>query len=105
MRVLGCWGRERAPAFPEVPTFMEAGFPEVEFYIWAGLFAPAATPAPVVSRLREAMRLAMRDPDLLRAFEAAGSPPRYMDAPDFARFFAEDGARLVGAVQRIGRVE
>ena len=105
LRVLGCWGRERAPAFPEVPTFMEAGFPEVEFYIWAGLFAPAATPAPVLGRLREAMRGAMQDADLLRAFEAAGSPPRYLDAPGFARFFAEDSARLVGAVQRIGRVE
>ena len=105
LRVLGCWGRERAPAFPEVPTFMEAGFPQVEFYIWAGLFAPAATPAPVVLRLRDAMRGAMQDPDLLRAFDAAGSPPRYLDAPDFARFFAEDSARLVGAVQRIGRVE
>lgn len=105
LRVLGCWGRERAPAFPDVPTFMEAGFPEVEFYIWAGLFAPAATPAPVVTRLREAMRAAMQDADLLRAFEAAGSPPHYLDAPDFARFFAEDSARLVGAVQRIGRVE
>lgn len=105
VRVLGCWGRERAAAFPDVPTFMEAGFPEVEFYIWAGLFAPAATPAPIVTRLREAMRGAMQDADLLRAFEAAGSPPRYMDAPDFARFFAEDSARLVGAVQRIGRVE
>ncbi|TCH99659.1 tripartite tricarboxylate transporter substrate binding protein [Roseococcus sp. SYP-B2431] len=105
LRVLGCWGRERAPAFPEVPTFMESGFPEVEFYIWAGLFAPAATPAPVVTRLRQAMRAAMQDADLLRAFEAAGSPPRYMDAPDFARFLAEDSARLVRAVQRIGRVE
>lgn len=105
LRVLGCWGRERAAAFPEVPTFMEAGFPEVEFYIWAGLFAAAATPAPVMARLRDAMRLALQDADLLRAFEAAGSPPRYLDAPDFARFFAEDSARLVEAVRRIGRVE
>jgi len=105
LRVLGCWGRERAPAFPDVPTFLESGFPEVEFYIWAGLFTPAATPAPVMTRLRQAMGVAMQDADLLRAFQAAGSPPRYMDAPDFARFFAEDSARLVGAVQRIGRVE
>lgn len=105
LRVLGCWGRERAAAFPDVPTFMESGFPEVEFYIWAGLFAPAGTPAPVLSRLREAMRGAMQDPDLLKAFEAAGSPPRYLDAPEFSRFFAEDSTRLVGAVQRIGRVE
>ena len=84
---------------------MEAGFPGVEFYIWAGLFAPVATPVPIQVRLRESLRAAMQDADLLRAFEAAGSPPRYLDAPDFARFFAEDSARLVAAVQRIGRVE
>lgn len=105
LRVLGCWGRERAPAFPDVPTFMETGLPEVEFYIWAGLFAPVATPAPIQLRLRESLRAAMQDADLLRAFETAGSPPRYLDAPDFARFFAEDSARLVRAVHRIGRVE
>jgi tripartite-type tricarboxylate transporter receptor subunit TctC len=105
LRVLGCWGRERAPAFPEVPTFMESGFPEVEFYIWAGLMAPAATPAPIQARLREALRTAMADPEALRAFAAAGSPPRYLDAPEFAAFLAEDSARLVRAVQRIGRVE
>ncbi len=105
LRVLACWGRERAPAFPEVPTFMERGFADVEFYIWAGLMAPAATPAPILARLREGFAAAMRDPEALRAFEAAGSPPRYLDAPDFARFLAEDSARLVRAVQRIGRVE
>lgn len=105
LRVLGCWGRERAPAFPDVPTFLESGFAAVEFYIWAGLFAPAATPAPVQLRLRGSLRSAMQDADLLRAFETAGSPPRYLDAPEFARFFAEDSARLVAAVQRIGRVE
>ena len=105
VRVLGCWGKDRVPAFPDVPTFMEKGFPEVEFYIWAGLFAPAATPAPVITRLRDTVRQAVQDPDLVRAFTAAGAPVAYLDAPDFARFFAEDSARLVRAVQRIGRVE
>lgn len=105
MRVLGCWGRERAPAFPDVPTFIESGYPDVEFYIWAGMFAPVATPAPTMLRLREAVRAAMADPDLIRAFNAAGAPPRYMDAPEFAIFFAEDSARLVAAVQKIGKVE
>jgi tripartite-type tricarboxylate transporter receptor subunit TctC len=105
LRVLACWGKERAPAFPDVPTFMEKGFGEVEFYIWAGLFAPAATPAPVVQRLREAMRQAVQDPQLVQAFTAAGAPVAYMDAPDFARFFADDSARLLRAVAKIGRVE
>lgn len=105
LRVLACWGRDRVAAFPDVPTFMERGFRDVEFYIWAGLFAPAATPAPVLARLRDAVRQAVQDPDLVRAFTAAGAPVAYMDAPEFARFFTEDSARLVEAVRRIGRVE
>lgn len=105
VRVLGCWGKDRVAAFPDVPTFIEKGFADVEFYIWAGLFAPAATPAPVITTLRDAVRQAVADPDLLRAFNAAGAPVAYLDAPEFARFFADDSARLLRAVQRIGRVE
>jgi tripartite-type tricarboxylate transporter receptor subunit TctC len=105
LRVLGCWGKDRVAAFPDVPTFMESGFPDVEFYIWAGIFAPAATPAPVMGVLRNAVRQAVQDPQLVQAFTAAGAPVAYLDAPDFARFFAEDSARLVRAVQKIGRVE
>jgi tripartite-type tricarboxylate transporter receptor subunit TctC len=105
VRVLACWGRDRVAAFPEVPTFIEKGFPDVEFYIWAGLFAPAATPAPVIARLRDAMRQAVQDPDLVRAFTAAGAPVAYRDAPDFQRFFDADTARLLAAVRRIGKVE
>ncbi len=105
VRVLGCWGKDRVAAFPDVPTFMEKGFSEVEFYIWAGLFVPAATPAPVQQKLRDAVRQAVQDPQLVAAFTAAGAPVAYLDAPEFARFFADDSARLLRAVQRIGRVE
>jgi tripartite-type tricarboxylate transporter receptor subunit TctC len=105
LRVLACWGRERVAAFPDAPTFMEKGFTETEFYIWAGMFAPAATPAPVMQKLRAAVGQAVKDPELVRAFEAAGAPVAYKDAPDFARFFAEDSARLVKAVQKIGKVD
>jgi tripartite-type tricarboxylate transporter receptor subunit TctC len=105
VRVLGCWGRDRVAAFPDVPTFIEKGFPEVEFYIWAGLFAPAATPAPVLVKLRDAVRQAVADPALVNAFTAAGAPVAYLDAPEFQRFFEEDSARLLRAVQRIGKVE
>ncbi|NKE45695.1 tripartite tricarboxylate transporter substrate binding protein [Roseomonas frigidaquae] len=105
VRVLGCWGKDRVAAFPDVPTFMEKGFSEVEFYIWAGLFVPAATPAPVQQKLRDAVRQAVRDPQLVAAFTAAGAPVAYLDAPEFSRFFAEDSARLLRAVARIGKVE
>lgn len=105
LRPLAQWGARRAAGFEDVPTFIEKGFREVEFYIWAGVFAPAATPAPVQERLRAALRQAAAEPELRRALEAAGSPPDYRDGEAFERFFREDSARLVRAVQRIGRVD
>ncbi|HEX2134856.1 MAG TPA: tripartite tricarboxylate transporter substrate binding protein [Microvirga sp.] len=105
MRILANWGAERIQSFPDVPTFKEAGYPEVEFYIWAGLFAPKGLPDPIMTKLRGAMRQAMADPEVVRVFEGAGSPPAYQDAPEFSRFVEADSARLIAAVQKIGKVE
>jgi tripartite-type tricarboxylate transporter receptor subunit TctC len=106
LRALASWGSERLQGFEDVPTFMELGYKDVEFYIWAGVFLPAATPAPVQERMRQALRqVCEKDEALKRAMEAAGSPIAYQDGAEFERFFREDSARLVRAVQRIGKVE
>ncbi|WP_235924745.1 Bug family tripartite tricarboxylate transporter substrate binding protein [Roseomonas harenae] len=106
LRALASWGSERLKGFEDVPTFMELGYKDVEFYIWAGVFLPAATPAPVQDRMRQALRqVCEKDDALKRAMEAAGSPIAYQDGAEFERFFREDSARLVRAVQRIGKVE
>lgn len=104
-RVLGNWGAERIKSFPNLPTFRELGYKDVEFYIWAGLFAPTKTPEPVLKQLREAMRKVMSDPQTTKIFESAGSPPAYQDAPEFAKFIATDSERLVVAVKKIGKVD
>lgn len=105
LRVLANWGAERIASFPDTPTFKELGYPDVEFYIWAGLFAPKGVPEPVVTRLREAMHQVMADPATVNTFEKAGSPAAYQDAPDFAKFVDADSPRLIAAVQKIGKVE
>src|SRR5687767_2889217 len=55
MRALASWSTERLKLLPEIPTFKELGY-DAEFYIWSGVVVPAATPQPVVSRLRQAVR-------------------------------------------------
>jgi tripartite-type tricarboxylate transporter receptor subunit TctC len=105
MRVLANWGAQRIASFPDLPTFRELGYQDVEFYIWAGLFAPSALPAPIMARLREAMARAVKSPEVTKPLETAGSPVAYMDAPEFSKFIAEDSARLIAAVKKIGRVE
>ena len=105
MRALAGWGDKRLPMMPELPTFKELGYPDVEFYIWSGVFAPAATPAPIQAKLREAVRAAVADPQFRGAMEKVQTPIYYLDAPDFRKFLAIDAARLKVAVEKIGKVE
>jgi tripartite-type tricarboxylate transporter receptor subunit TctC len=105
MRALAGWGDKRLPLFPDLPTFKEIGFKDVEFYIWAGVFVPAATPAPVQMKLREAVRASVADPAFRGAMEKVQTPINYLDAPEFAKFLAVDAARLKVAVEKIGRID
>jgi tripartite-type tricarboxylate transporter receptor subunit TctC len=105
LRVLANWGAEHVASFPNLPTFKELGYKDVEFYIWAGLFAQSALPAPIMTQLRKAVAEAVKAPEVVKTFETAGSPVAYLDAPEFSKFVADDSARLIAAVKKIGKVE
>ena len=74
LRALAGWGEARVAALPEVPTFKELGYPDAEFYIWAGVFAPKGTPEPVLARLREGLRAAVGDPEFKAAMDKLETP-------------------------------
>jgi len=105
MRALAGWGDKRLPMMPDLPTFKELGYKDVEFYIWSGVFAPAATPAPVIAKLRAAVRAAVNDPQFRGAMDKVSTPISYLDAPEFAQFLAKDAARLKVAVEKIGKID
>jgi tripartite-type tricarboxylate transporter receptor subunit TctC len=104
MRALATWGTERLKLLPEIPTFTELGY-DAEFYIWSGLFAPAATPAPIVTKLRRAVREAATSAEFTAAMEKVSTPVSYLDAPEFQKYWERDAARLKVALEKIGRVE
>jgi len=105
LRPLANWGTKRIAVLPDVPTFTELGYKDVEFYIWAGLFAPKDVPAPILAKLREAVKKSAATPEFTAAMEKLGSPVAYLDAPEFEKFWAADAARLAAAVKRVGKVE
>jgi tripartite-type tricarboxylate transporter receptor subunit TctC len=104
MRALASWGTERLKLLPDIPTFKELGY-DAEFYIWSGVFAPAATPAPVLGRLREAVREAAMSADFRSAMEKVSTPVSYLDAPEFQKYWDRDARRLAAALQKMGKVE
>jgi len=103
MRALASWSSERLPLMPEVPTFKELGY-DAEFYIWSGVFAPAAIPTPVLDRLRAAVREAANSAEFKGAMEKVQTPVNYLDAPAFRTYWERDAARLKIALEKIGKV-
>jgi tripartite-type tricarboxylate transporter receptor subunit TctC len=104
MRALASWSTERLSLLPEIPTFKELGY-DAEFYIWTGVFAPAATPPDVLLRLRAAVREAATSADFKSQMEKVSTPVAYLDAPEFRKYWDADAARLAVALEKIGKVE
>jgi len=104
MRALAGWGAKRLELMPDLPTFNELGYQDVEFYIWSGVVAPAATPAEAQHKLRAAVRAAVATPLFSGAMAKVRTPISYLDAPEFKDFWFEDAKRLRAAVLKIGSV-
>ena len=104
LRPLAGWGAKRVESLPDVPTFKEQGY-DIEFYIWAGLFAPRGTPEPVMKTIREAVRQAVNTPEFKTAMEKLQTPIAYLDAPEFQKFWDKDAKMLADAIKRVGKVE
>ena len=103
LRPLACFGAQRSPALPDVPTLKELGY-DVEYYLWVGLFAPKATPEKVTTVLRAAMNMAAHSALFTTAIGNLGQELAYLDGPDFQKFWDVDGKRVDEAVKAIGRV-
>jgi len=65
--------RLTTPSLKDLPTLAEAGVPNFEVTIWHGLYAPKGTPAPVLAKLNEAMKAALKDPEFIKKQEGLGA--------------------------------
>jgi tripartite-type tricarboxylate transporter receptor subunit TctC len=105
LRTIAGWGAERHPSYPDVPTFRELGYRNVEYYIWAGMFVPKGTPDAVTKVLRDATRKAVEDAEFKNAMAKVSSLVQYKDAPDFQKYWEADAKRLAALVKVVGKVE
>ncbi len=75
LRALGVMSAERSQAFPDVPTLKEQGLPDLEVETWYGAFAPAGTPAGLVSRLNADINQVLKDPGIRELLAKQGMIP------------------------------
>ena len=61
------------PSLKDAPTMQEAGYKDFAVTIWQGLYAPKGTPAPVLKKLNDALKIAVKDPDFIKKQEAGGA--------------------------------
>jgi tripartite-type tricarboxylate transporter receptor subunit TctC len=104
LRPLASFGSKRLASLPDVPTLKELGI-DAEYFIWAGLMAPAATPSAIQQKLRNSVRQAVQDADFQAAMAKLETPISYLDAPEFQKFWDTDAKKLIEAVKRIKIVE
>ena len=98
VRALAVTTKERSLLLPELPTIDESGVPGYEKEAWFGLFAPAAVPEPVVSRMYQAVAKVLKDPEIVKRLAAEGAvargqPPAEFDA--FVRAELASWAKLI----------
>jgi tripartite-type tricarboxylate transporter receptor subunit TctC len=64
--------RMKLPSLASLPTLAESGLPDFSVTVWHGVYAPKNTPAPVLAKLNDALRGALKDPELVKRQEALG---------------------------------
>ena len=94
----------RSPAFPDVPTIAEAGFPRGEFNFWVGMLAPAHTPREVLARLNAETQRALQSADLKERLAKLGAEPMAMSPGEFDAFLRDEYA-VLGEVMRAAGVK
>lgn len=91
---------ERAPSLPDVPTTVEAGFPNSEYNFWFGVFAPAKTPPEIIQRFYEETAKALQDPGVKEKLGKLAVQPMPMTPAQFNDYVhkeLEQNAQLVKA--------
>ena len=80
VEALAIGSSSRSSLMPELPTTVEAGYPDSDYNFWIGVFVPAATPQPIVARLHDEIRKALQVPEVKDRLDKFGAEPMDMTA-------------------------
>jgi tripartite-type tricarboxylate transporter receptor subunit TctC len=102
LKALATSSKNRSDIFPDAPTFVEQGFAGVIGDNWAGVLAPAGTPAPVIAKFNAAMVAALKAPDLREQLRDVGTTPAPSAPQQFDAYMREEIARWRAVIRDKG---
>jgi tripartite-type tricarboxylate transporter receptor subunit TctC len=102
VRVYAATSPQRSPLLPNVPTFRELGYPELDIYIWASIMAPAGTPEPIVQKLNAEFVRALKSDEVRTRWRALDFEPLPSTPAEFTEFMRAESKRWGDAVRLSG---
>lgn len=102
LTALAVTGSNRSSALPDVPTTIEAGFPDSQYDIWIAMFAPANTPSEIIQRLNQEAAKVVETPEVKQQFQSLVMDSMVMTVDEFNGFLKRDFALNAELVKAAG---
>jgi tripartite-type tricarboxylate transporter receptor subunit TctC len=101
LRALAVTSPRRAEIFPHVPTIAEAGYPAYGFDTWAGILAPAGTPADIVTKLNREIAAALATPAMKAQLASTGAEAKVTSPAEFAAYLRRESEAYGKLVRKL----
>ncbi|PUE16879.1 tripartite tricarboxylate transporter substrate binding protein [Limnohabitans sp. MMS-10A-178] len=102
LKAIAVTSATRSPLLPDVPSITEFGYKEFDDYTWFGFFAPAGTPADVVTKLNAALNRAMASPEVIERFGQLGMASAPNNTLEFSNFLKAEVPKWAAVVKSSG---
>jgi len=102
LRSLALASPKREAGLPDIPTFAESGFPEVEATNWYGILMVAGTPKPILDKFQRELVRIMELPEIKERFSKSGFEAAHNTPAEFARFLAQEQVKWRKVVKASG---
>jgi tripartite-type tricarboxylate transporter receptor subunit TctC len=102
VRALAAAAPQRLAALPDVPTFAEVGYPDLEVYFWQGIAVPAGTPPEIVSKLSTELFKTMNTPDVQKRLTDVGMEVLPTTSDQMAQLIRKDQQFWVPLIKKLG---
>ena len=97
--------RLNTPVLKDIPTLDESGLKNFQVTIWHGLYAPKGTPAPILKKLNDALKVALKDPDFIKKQEGLGAVvvnDKRVEPAEHKKFVQAEVARFGPVIKAAG---